>query len=247
MDGYRQFFILKTGSTIPALARRRGDFEDWIIAGLGLERLNGAVQIVNVEAGEHLLTGYAQVGGIVVTGSHAMVTQHHPWSEASAAWLAGAVAQRIPTLGICYGHQLLAHALGGQVGDNPLGIEVGTEQIRLLPAAAQDPLFAGLPDPLPAHVAHLQAVLALPPGAVPLAEGRRARHQAFVVGGCAWGVQFHPEFDAEVTRAYLEYDRPDLERERQDLAALDRQVQETPAAASLLRRFAAYVHRQDRK
>ena len=51
----------------------------------------------------------------------------------------------LPLFGICYGHQLLAHALGGEVGDNPVGREMGTVGIDLHPEAAHDPLFDGLP------------------------------------------------------------------------------------------------------
>ena len=59
-----------------------------------------------------------------------MVTEHREWTECAAWWLRGAVERKIPTLGICYGHQLLAYALGGEVGDNPNGLEAGSEKIR---------------------------------------------------------------------------------------------------------------------
>src|SRR3546814_4405831 len=75
-----------------------------------------------------------------------MVTERRDWSEATAAWLREAAHAGVPVFGICYGHQLLAHALGGEVGDNPNGRKMGTVAVDLLPAAADDPLFAGLPD-----------------------------------------------------------------------------------------------------
>ena len=63
------------------------------------------------------------------------------------------------------GHQLLAHALGGQVDYNPAGRESGTIELSLDPAAHQDPLFSGLPSRFPAHATHLQTVLRAPEGA----------------------------------------------------------------------------------
>ena len=68
--------------------------------------------------------------------------------------------------------------------------------------AQRDPLLGVWGDAEPAHVTHLESVLALPAGAVRLAESDLDPVQAFSVGERAWGVQFHPEFDAETVRAY---------------------------------------------
>lgn len=82
----------------------------------------------------------------------------------------------MPALGICYGHQLLGHALGGTVGNHPDGGEFGTVEVRLLPEAAADPLFAGLPAVFPAQLFHRQSVLYLPSGAQVLASSQREPH-----------------------------------------------------------------------
>ncbi|PKN36178.1 MAG: GMP synthase, partial [Deltaproteobacteria bacterium HGW-Deltaproteobacteria-20] len=76
--------ILKTGSTLPAIARRRGDFEDWIADGLGLSRSD--ILVVPVFEGVPLPPAN-EVAAVVITGSPAMVTAQHAWSVASAAWL----------------------------------------------------------------------------------------------------------------------------------------------------------------
>ena len=114
--------IVKTGETLPAIRERRGDFEDWIAAGMGLAR--EAVDVVEVHR-EHPLPDAAEPSGIVVTGSPALVTDREPWSERTAAWLRQVVEAGTPLLGICYGHQLLAHALGGRVEQSPRGREIG--------------------------------------------------------------------------------------------------------------------------
>lgn len=184
------------------------------------------------------LPAYDAVAGVVVTGSHSMVTEHLDWSERTAQWLAGAAAQQVPTLGICYGHQLLAYALGGEVGDNPHGREYGTVEVRLAEAASQDKLLGGLPDPLKVQVCHTQSVLRLPQGAMRLAWGARDENQAFRVGERVWGVQFHPEFDADVVRSYIHHMRPLLAAEGQDPGALVDGTVETPAGGEILKRFA---------
>ncbi|HCR33631.1 MAG TPA: glutamine amidotransferase, partial [Stenotrophomonas sp.] len=135
------FLILETGRPVPSL-RRYGRFPHWIRVAAGLEEHETVV--VDVEHGGHLpdARGFA---GVLVTGSAAYVTDHAEWSERSAAWLRQVAHDGMPVFGICYGHQLLAHALGGEVAYNPAGRESGTIELALDPAAAEDPLFGGLP------------------------------------------------------------------------------------------------------
>src|SRR3546814_6422229 len=118
-----------------------------------------------------------------------MVTERLDWSERSAQWLGDAARAGLPVMGICYGHQLLAHALGGEIGDNPAGRQMGTIELELQPAAAGDPLFAGLPQRFPAQATHLQSVLRAPEGATLLASSELDAFHEFRWGEAAWGVQ----------------------------------------------------------
>lgn len=229
--------ILKTGTTYPALRETFGDFEDWFVRGLSPEL---ELTVVNVEQGESAGSP-EDWDGIVVTGSPAMVSDRADWSEATARWLAWAVDKSVPVLGVCYGHQLLAHALGGEVGYHPDGRETGTWTVSLLPEAQPDPLFAGLPASFKAQLTHKQSVLALPSGATLLGRSDFEPHQAFRVGNCAWGVQFHPEFTDAIMKAYLEVQAPDLAAEDLDPEALIAAVEPAPVASTLLQRFSDLV------
>ncbi len=239
-----KILVLKVGSTLPDLVSRRGDFEDWILFGMGMGMGlgPGAVEarVVDVCAGAPL-PAYEDVDGVVITGSHAMVTAREGWSERLVQWLPGAVERGIPLLGICYGHQLLAHALGGEVGDNPHGHEYGTIAVRWQDAARADPLLGGLPNPARVQLCHRQSVLRLPPGARVLASSDRDPHQAFVVGEWAWGVQFHPEFDASVVAAYIDHHREQLRQEGQDPDGLMASCEETEWGTEILGRFVELV------
>ena len=133
--------ILKTGGTYPAIKEQFGDFDEWFVRGLSPEL---DITVLNTEAGE-LPGDPADWDGIVMTGSAAMVSDREPWSEKAAAWLAQAVEKAVPLLGVCYGHQLLAHALGGEVGYHPGGRESGTRRVELLASAQDDPLLCGMP------------------------------------------------------------------------------------------------------
>ncbi len=231
--------IIKLGDTFGQIAATHGDFEHWVRAGLDKAGAGLPVAVVDPRADNGAgLSRHASPAGVVVTGSHAMVTDREPWSEATARWLARLVADAIPVLGICYGHQLLAHALGGESGWHPRGDELGNAGIRLRSEAAGDALFAGFPRVFSAAVSHSQTVLRLPPGAVPLAENDFDPHHAFRVGACAWGVQFHPEFSADISRLYIDCTETALRAEGRDIAALRAGIKETPVAASVLPRFA---------
>jgi GMP synthase (glutamine-hydrolysing) len=231
----KKILIIKTGSTFPSLRARRGDFEQWILSGM--HRPKQTVAVVDVQRDEPLPKP-EEVGAVVITGSHAMVTDHHEWNENTAAWLRGAFGLELPILGICYGHQLLAYALGGTVGDNPRGREIGTVDVYKTEESAGDMLLGGPDGSLKAQVSHSQSVLALPPGATRLAYSSLDANQAFLFGDRVWGIQFHPEFDADIMRAYLHYFRKELTVEMKDPERMMTNCSETPESSSILQRFA---------
>jgi GMP synthase (glutamine-hydrolysing) len=237
--GAGRILIVKTGSTVPGVRERRGDFEAWIAEGLGcaLE----ALEVCAVQEGQ-LLPGTDGIDAVVVTGSAAFVSEREPWSETTGEWLVAAVGEEIPILGICYGHQLLAQAFGGRVGPNPLGRSIGTVGVDLSGTRArQDGLLAVLPEVAPFHVTHVESVLELPPGAVLLGSSPTDPHHAFALGPRTWGVQFHPEFDADILRGYVTARADDLRAEGMDPQQLHADIRDTPHGTLLLRRFAEIV------
>lgn len=238
----KPFLILETGVPIPSL-RRHGSFGHWIRVAAGLH--GRQVHQVRVLDGEPLPPA-ADYAGVLVTGSGAMVTERADWSERSADWLRDAAEAGQPLFGICYGHQLIAHALGGQVDYNPRGREMGTVPVSLHAGAADDPLFAGLPARFDAHTTHLQTVTAPPPGAQVLATSERDDCQAFRWGEAAWGVQFHPEFSTGMMRGYIHARSEALAKEGTCHASLSKAVRPAPLARRVLRRFIHQAHRRGR-
>ncbi|KPK56292.1 MAG: hypothetical protein AMS22_01650 [Thiotrichales bacterium SG8_50] len=231
----KPLLIIKAGDKLPSLHTVAGDFEHWMLAGLGLNQTQA--RVCAVHRGESLPAMH-EVGGVLITGSGAMVTDRLAWSERTAQWLADVVSCAIPILGICYGHQLLAYALGGRVADNPVGIEVGTVETRLSPHATEDPLFRNLPAQFMVQASHKQCVVALPAGARVLASSDMDRHHAFAYGTNSWGLQFHPEFDENIVGHYINYYADQLSAAERPVHALHEARRPTPLAASLLGRFA---------
>ncbi len=213
-----------------------GDFEDWFSAGLGVSALR------TVAVHEHeALPDFNKLSGIVVSGSASMVSDKEDWSEKTARWLKQAVDAGVPVLGVCYGHQLLAHALGGEVGLNPAGRQIGTVNAHMLAEAADDPLLGGLPSDYPAQTSHSESVLSLPANAVRLATSERDDNFVIRFADNAWGVQYHPEFSAPVMREYLTRRADAIRSEGLDPAELKSKVTDAKTAESVLRKFATMV------
>jgi len=234
----KPLLIIKAGTTFPNSARQYGDFEDWTIRGLGVPV--DQVRVVDVYNNEPL----PEIGcfsATVILGSHFMVTDHEPWCENLALWIPDLIKQRIPFLGLCFGHQLLAYAMGGEVGNHPTGKEIGTVQIQVNKNGTSDTLLKTLPKEFLVHVTHSQTVLRLPKDAVLLARNAFEPHHAIRIGDCAWGIQFHPEFDATIMRSYIHEQSKALEDEGLNPSSICSSVTETPHSAKVLQRFASIV------
>ena len=126
----KRLLILKTGSTLESLRASVGDFDDWIQSAMGLATSDTICS--SVFLGEEL-PPLETLAGIVVTGSPAMVTDGARWNQIAMLYLIEAVEQGLPILGICYGHQLLAQALGGRVDYHPQGREIRLTALLLTP------------------------------------------------------------------------------------------------------------------
>jgi GMP synthase (glutamine-hydrolysing) len=222
--------IVKCGDAVSEVRERRGDYHDWIIPALGVP-----TEVVSVHEDEPL-PGVSGFSGVVVTGSPSMVSARAEWSERTARWLASVPEAQVPMLGICFGHQLVAHALGGRVGPNPHGREMGTFDVRF-EQHTNDALLGAMPASAPFQVTHVESVLGLPDGARRLASSRLERNHAYIVGTRIWGVQFHPEFDDDVMRGYLEARSEVLRAEGHDPDAMRVATRPSPMGPRLLRRF----------
>lgn len=181
-----------------------GRLADWLVgAGVQLDVVRGA----------ELPADLSGVDGLVVLGGPmgAWDDDVAPWLPHERELLRAAVSDEVPTLAICLGAQLLAAAHGGRVERSPDGPEFGAQLVAKRTAAATDPLFGSLPITPDVLQWHVDAITALPPGAILLASSPVCENQAFRLGRLAWSVQFHIETTPEVVHGWANADAALLE------------------------------------
>ncbi|PKZ90030.1 glutamine amidotransferase [Trueperella bernardiae] len=114
------------------------------------------------------------------------------------------LAEDLPFLGLCYGHQAVALSLGGTLSAE-YGEELSTVSIHLNDDGRADPIFSQLPDSFPAIVGHDDAIGVVPANTTVLASSELCPVQAIRYGDNVYGVQFHPEIDADGVGLRLDY------------------------------------------
>jgi GMP synthase (glutamine-hydrolysing) len=241
--------LVKCGTTTPSVQLAHGDYDRWFLRALAPAGV--ALRVVEVHAGVPLPRDASGADGIVATGSPRSVLERAPWMAYAGAWLRERAERGVPVLGVCFGHQLLAQAYGGEVARSPRGREIGGIRCTLTPEGRADPLFDGIPARFDALATHEDEVVALPRGATVLAFNGWSRVQAFRVAGNVRGVQFHPELDpaamAAIAAARAEAlaveARARGEDPRDAARTLAAGLRATPAGARILKNFAALCAR----
>ena len=125
----------------------------------------------------------------------------YPFLKAEDEFIKKVLSQEIPFMGICLGSQLLAKACGARVTSSP-NKEIGFFQARLSGDGQRDVLFQGLQERLEVFQWH-EDMWELPSGASLLASSQGCPHQAFKVGPCAYGIQFHMEVTEPTIREWI--------------------------------------------
>jgi len=139
--------------------------------------------------------------------------ERHPFLIQVKLFIRQIVKAGTPYLGICLGGQLLAAALGGAVASNRWE-ELGSLPVAVNDAGRGDVLFSAL-SPLFTTFQWHHDSFDIPEGGVLLAGSEGCAHQAFRVGECAWGTQFHPEVTEDIVRAWCRWERETAHREEE--------------------------------
>ena len=166
--------------------------------------------------------------GVVVSGSRSSVYWDEEWIPPTKDWVRGAVEAGLPALGVCWGHQLLADVLGGEVRD--MGeYEIGYREVE---HSGDSRLFDGIDERFTVFTTHSDEVAELPPGAEEIAANDYSNH-GFRKGD-VFGVQFHPEYDMATAETVTKGKDLSVERLRNVLDGIDEENYRAACEAKLL-------------
>ena len=201
-----QIGILQTGHAAPAMRAAVGDYSDYFalfLAGQGLSFATFNVIDCIFPASVHDCDGW------LITGSRHGAYADLPWIAKLEVFLRDAYAARVPIVGICFGHQILAQALGGKVEKfsqgwsvGPTDYDWGGETVRL-------------------NAWHQDQVTDLPEDAEVLAGNAFCQYAALAYGDRALTVQAHPEYDDDASRVRIEARGPTMGIDDQLKSATD--------------------------
>ena len=194
-----KIFILSCGPGLPEIVSLYGHSSQWIPDSIN----NSCIEYTIVKIYDNIDFDYSIADAFIITGSKYSVYDNLAWIADLKKIVNKIIESKIPILGICFGHQLLASCLGGKIEKNIHGWELGSYQISLTKDGKSDPLFNNFHNNDIAYESHQDVVSSLPLKAIELAYTVKG-NQSFCFDDFLYGVQFHPEFSHNVTRKLMD-------------------------------------------
>ncbi|MBC6443350.1 MAG: type 1 glutamine amidotransferase [Rhodobacteraceae bacterium] len=217
--------ILQTGPVPGELVPKFGQYGDMFRRFLSGHGFNFRVYDVNAT---ELPAAPDECDGWLITGSKYGVYEHHPWIAPLENHIRAVHIARLPMAGVCFGHQIIAQALGGRVRKFSGGWSVGRVEYDFADGRTV-PLFSY----------HQDQVTELPEGAHASASSGFCRYAGFTIGHHITTLQPHPEFTPGYMTGLLEHRAKGVIPEDMRKAALAC-VHEPVAGADMAARFAAF-------
>lgn len=206
--------ILRTGGPPSELAARFGPYDAMFARLLGPDF---ALRAYDVQSGE-LPPAPDAHPAFLITGSAAGVYEPLPWIAPLLGFLREAKG-RSKLVGICFGHQAMAEALGGRVEKSERGWGIGLQDYELWDSAPW--MGEAPPARIAVPVSHQDQVVIPPPGARVLA-GNAFTPFGLLEFEDSISMQFHPEFEPDYARALIEHRRARVPAPDAAIASLDR-------------------------
>lgn len=215
--------LLKCGSIRRDLVGEFGDYPELFADLLG----GHGIELVSFDVEHDEFPGSpSDCDGWLVSGSACSVYEPLPWIDRTRDLLAEIVTSGIPLVAVCFGHQLLAQALGGEVEKSERGWGVGVHRYDVIAPLPGWPEDVAQPTQLSLLASHQDQVVRVPERVTVLAASHHCPVAAFSFGQRVVAVQAHPEFSPPLSQGLIEGRREAIGSERADagLASLDQPI-----------------------
>ena len=194
--------IIETGLVSPQFRERHGSYPQMFQRMVAAADPSVACNVVSVATGE-ALPDPATLDAILITGSAAGVYDDVAWIAPLEAFVRAAHDRHVPMVGVCFGHQLIAQALGGTVRKSEKGWGIGRHIYRIAP---DNGLIDG--ETIAAAASHQDQVITPPASARTIMSSEFTPHAGLLyANGTTLSVQPHPEFTADYADALCELRR----------------------------------------
>jgi GMP synthase-like glutamine amidotransferase len=195
--------ILKTDAVRPEWASNFGEYPDMFTALLG--RVDSSLEFVTYDVEEGEYPGDVdEVDAYLITGSKSSVYDDKPWIATLMDFVRTLNARKKKVVGICFGHQIVAHALGGKTAKSSKGWGVGrhTHRFDVIPA-----WHDGGESDFDILVSHQDQIVENANGATVLASSDFCENAVVQLGDHILTFQGHPEFVSGYSREIMELRR----------------------------------------
>ena len=228
--------ILKTDAVRPEWVSEFGEYPDMFERLVLAADPSATFSVWDVEEGVYPSDSDVDtVDGFIITGSKSSAYADKEWIRNLERLVQELHAKRKKMVGICFGHQVIARALGGTVAksDKGWGVGVNVYNVSELPVQGDDEIRGGGSGFLKLVASHQDQVTVLPPGARTLVSNDHCENAGFVIGEHVLTLQGHPEFSTEYSEAIMAFrhDMIGAERVAQGRASLVTHQHEGPRVA----------------
>jgi len=191
--------ILLVGRASEDLVDKYGTYAEMLIALINTEELVFEFKTFNI-LDDEFPKDHLECDGWIVTGSPHGVYEDHSWIPTVSQLINNVYEANLPIFGVCFGHQLIAQALGGHVEKSEKGWGLGlhTYQVNNKPD-----YMSNLSEEVTLNICHQDQVLRPPQGATVYAKSEFCENAGFYIKDKVLTMQAHPEFLVDFTKALL--------------------------------------------